>query len=82
MQNLLWDKKVIQHVENGQAHMIYWHYIKTQNGIGFSLANKLKKKHVPWTKHKMNVSLAAQTLSSSVATAIGFLHVEANLPEF
>ena len=30
----------------------------------------------------MNVSLAAQTLSSSVATAIDFLHVEANLPEF
>ena len=35
-----------------------------------------------WTKHKMNVSLAAQTLSSSVATAIDFLCVKANLPEF
>ena len=83
MQNLLGDKKVIQHVENGQAHMINWHYIEAlndnQDNLGFSLANKLKKKHVLWTKHKMNVSLAAQTLSSSVATAIDFLQVEANL---
>ena len=42
----------------------------------------MKKKHVLWTKHKMNISLAAQTLSSLVATSIDFLHVEANLPEF
>ena len=63
--------------------MINWHYIEALNDIqenlGFSLANKLKKKHVLWTKHKMNVSLTAQTLSSSVATAIDFLCVEANL---
>ena len=30
----------------------------------------------------MNVKLAAQTLSSSVATAIDFLRTEAQLPEF
>ena len=29
--NLLWDKKVIQHIENGQAHLINWHYIKALN---------------------------------------------------
>ena len=79
MQNLLGDKKVIQHVENGQAHMINWHYIEVLNDIqenlGFSLANKLKKKHVLWTKHKMNVILTAQTLNYSVATAIYFLPV-------
>ena len=33
-------------------------------------------------KHKMNVSVATQTLSSLVANAINFLCVEANLPEF
>ena len=86
MQNLLGNKKVTQHIENGQAHMINWHYIEALNDIqenlGFSLANKLKMKHVLGTKHKMNVSLAAQTLSSSMVTAIDFLHVEANLPEF
>ena len=62
------------------------HYIEALNDIeehfGFSLANKLKKKHVLWTKHEMNFSLTAQTPCSSVTTAIDFLHVEANLPEF
>ena len=33
-------------------------------------------------KHKMNVQLAAQTLSSSVADAIEFLDVSVKLPEF
>lgn len=33
-------------------------------------------------KHKMNVQLAAQTLSSSVADAIEFLDVSMKLPEF
>ena len=50
--------------------------------LGFSLANKLKKKHILWMKHKMNVKVAAQTLSSSVASAIDFLCDEVNLPEF
>ena len=45
-------------------------------------ANKLKKKHILWAKHKMNVRLAAQTLSSSVASAIDFLCEEVNLGEF
>ena len=66
--------------------MINWYYIEALNDIqenlGCGLANKLKKKHVLLTKHKMNVSLAAQTLGSSVAAAIDFLCVEANLPEF
>ena len=66
--------------------MINWHCIEALNDIQenltFSLANKLKKKHVLWTEHKINVSLAAQTLSSSVATAIDVLCVEANLSEF
>ena len=43
-----------------------------QEEIGLNFANKLMR-HKDWTKHKMNVSLAAQTLSSSVATAIDFL---------
>ena len=38
--------------------------------------------YIAWAKHKMNVKLAAQTLSSSVATAIDFLRTEAQLPEF
>ena len=51
-------------------------------GFAFTFANKVKKKHVDWTKHKMKVNLAAQTLSSSVATAIDFLRDEMGLPQF
>ena len=44
--------------------------------LGFSFANKLKKKHITWQKHKMHVNLAVQTLSNSVADAIDCLHDE------
>ena len=53
-----------------------------QEDLGLSFANKLKKKHVDWTKHKMKVDLAGQTLSASVATAIDFLRDEVCLPQF
>ena len=63
-----------------------WQYIKDlntlQEEIGFTIANKLKHKHIMWTKHKMNVSMAAQTLSSSAASAIDFLWDEMGVPEF
>ena len=86
MHNLLGDYKVISNEQNGQMHQIKWDYIEKLNGIqehlGFAFANKLKKKHILWTKHKMNVSLAPQTLSSSVANAIDFLQDEVVLDEF
>ena len=53
-----------------------------QEDLGFTLANKLKNTHIVWTKHKMSVKIAAQTLSSSVAAAIDFLQEEAQIPEF
>ena len=81
MRNLLGDYKVICHQDtSGQLHEIRWQYIENLNSlqedIGFTFANKLKKKHILWTKYKMNVSLAAQTLSGSVANAISFLRDE------
>ena len=86
MHNILGDYKVISSEQNGQMHQIKWDYIERLNSIqedlGFVFANKLKKKHILWAKHKMNVRLAAQTLSSSVASAIDFLHEEVNLGEF
>ena len=44
--------------------------------MGFSLANKLKKKHILWQKHKMKVSIAAYTLHPLVAHALDFLRVD------
>ena len=86
IRNLLGDKKVIYAETNGSLMPIKWQYIEELNNVqqdlGFTLGNKLKKKHIAWAKHKMNVKLAAQTLSSSVATAIDFLRTEVQLPEF
>ena len=86
MQNLLHDQKVICYEENGTIQRIKWQYIEALNSVqedlGFSLANMLKKQHIFWTKHKMNVRIAAQTLSSSVASTIDFLQEQTDLPEF
>ena len=86
MRNLLGDYKTISHDAKGILHRIDWRYIDSLNNIqedlGFTLANKLKKKYIEWTKHKMNISIATQTLSSSVANAIDFLHDEMNHPAF
>ena len=53
---------------------ISWEYIKALYDIQqqdiLHIGNKLKTKHIQWQKHKMNVSVAAQTLSASVASAI------------
>ena len=74
------------HDENGKCSYIQWQNIdmlnNVQEDLWFYLANKLKKKHISWTKHKMNVKVAPQTLSSSAASAIDFLCDEVNLPEF
>ena len=76
----------VYYEENGTIQRIKWQYIEALNsvkeGLGFSLANKLKKQHILWTKHKMNVRIAAQTPSSFVASAIDFLQKQTDLPEF
>ena len=56
--------------------------ISVQEDLGFSLANSLKQKHILWTKHKMNVRIAAQLLSSSVASATNFLRKQTDPPAF
>ena len=53
-----------------------------QEAEGFNLGNKFSTQHLQFEKHKMNVRLAAQTLSSSVADAIEFLDVSMKLPQF
>ena len=40
---------------------------------GFRFANKLSNHHIQFQRHKMNVSVVAQTFSSSIADALGFL---------
>lgn len=56
-----------------------WQLIKdlhqTQDELGVRLANKLKSDHISFHSQKMNVKLAVQTLSSSVAVALETLQM-------
>ena len=76
----LGDYKVICLVDDDCLWKIEYQYIGHLNAVqadlGFSLTNKLKKKHFGWQKYKMKVSIAAQTLSASVAHALDVLRVD------
>ena len=80
VRNLFGDFKTIQIQSDGELKLIQWCFFEDLNAVqemlGFSFANKLKKKHITWQKHKMCVNIAVQTLSNSVADAIDFLHDE------
>lgn len=56
---------------------IEWKYIveleRYQRENNVNLGNKLTKVHIQWEKKKMNVRVAAETLSNSVADSIEFL---------
>jgi len=83
MRNLLADKKALL---DSAGNLIKWSYIeelhKIQQSEGLRAGNKLTDRHVSWMREKMKVSLAAQTLSSSVATAMMYLKDDLKLPHF
>ena len=61
--------------DNGKTikwtHIKFLHEIQEDEGLKFG--NKISKGHIEFQKQKMNVKVAAQTLSSSVADAIQYL---------
>jgi len=67
----------VKEFKDGDGNMIKWKHIQVLHSIqdheGLKFANKLSKSHVQFHRHKMNVRIAAQTLSSSVADALQFL---------
>ena len=71
---------------DSEGNDIKWSHIEHLQNLqvkeGLNLANKLTTNHLKFEKHKMNVRLAAQTLSSSVANAIEFLDKWGELPNF
>jgi hypothetical protein len=73
-------------LKDDKGDKVNWNYAeqlyKLQEAEGLRLGNKLKASHMMWTKQKMKVNLAAQTLSSSVADAIEFCHVNLKLHQF
>ncbi|XP_034037223.1 calcium binding protein 39, like 1 isoform X1 [Thalassophryne amazonica] len=73
-------------IKDQTGHEIKWDFIKQlhelQQNEGPGVCNKFKSVYVDWEKQKMKVSLAAQTLGTSVADAILFCRNTLNLPEF
>ena len=72
--NALADVKTF--IDN-EGNVIKWDHInslhKIQEEEGLKFGNKLGRSHTEFQRHKMNVKVAAQTLSSSVADALEFL---------
>lgn len=65
---------------DSEGEKIKWEYFQQlyiiQEENGLKMGNKLSSNHIKFEKHKMNVRLAAQTLSSSLADAIEFLDMK------
>ena len=65
---------------------VKWSFIEAlfsvQEREGLLAGTKLRWQHIEWERNKMKVSLATQTLSESVATAIDFCREDLKLPEF
>ena len=62
-----------------QGKKILWEYLVRLNEIqkveGLHVANRLRNAHIEFKTQKMNVRLAAQAMSRSVATALDFLRI-------
>lgn len=83
VRNVLAKKKIFF---NAKGEAIEWKYfqrlVEIQSEEQLHLANKLRTTHIEWYKQKMNVRLAAQTFSQSVADAFKFMKEEINHSEF
>lgn len=68
------------------GNKIDWQYIVNlvylQEQEGLRAATKLSRRHLEWKREKMNVKLAAQTLSTSVANALDFCAIDLKLQQF
>uniref|UniRef100_A0A2S2N8G3 THAP domain-containing protein 9 n=2 Tax=Schizaphis graminum TaxID=13262 RepID=A0A2S2N8G3_SCHGA len=69
--------EVIKELVNSKEELIRWDYLKKLYTIesekGLRVGTKLTIRHIEYSNEKMNVRLAAQTLSKSVADALMFL---------
>ena len=81
--NVLGSMDSFHDEDGGEIQWKFFHLLHSlQDEQELKLGNKFSAQHLEYQKHKMNVRLAAQTLSSSVADAIQFLDVSMKLPQF
>lgn len=72
MRNCIGEKNVY----DDKNRVISWRFFEELEKFRISkkfVTHKITKKHIMWNKNKMNVPLAAQTLSNSVANAMTYL---------
>lgn len=82
VRNTIGDKKTL--VDDSNCFVNFEYIVKLhklQDAEGLHLGNKLRQAHVLWYKKKMNVKLAAQLLSESVASSLLYC-LEQQLPGF
>lgn len=81
--NCLGNKLVIYNAENKE---ILWSFIENlvtlQMSENINLGNKLTKSHIEYKNNKMNVRIAAETLSDSCAASIEYLDKVKKLENF
>ena len=82
VRNCLGDLKVITYDEQDIKLSFVEALHQVQQSDNLYLANKVSAKHINNSKNKINVRLAAQTLSRSVADAIDFLREDLRMSEF
>ena len=82
VRNSLASSKVIKSTSGD----VKWSFIEALHSVqereGLLAGTKLKRQHIEWERNKMKVSLATQTLSESVASAIDFCREDLKMPEF
>ena len=62
------------HFKYGDDKQVKWEHIETLQSVqDLEFDEKLSKGRVKYHRHKMNVKIAAQTLSGSVVDALEFL---------
>jgi hypothetical protein len=86
VRNMLHDFEVLEYSLSGKNFKAYWGCItnlhEQQQQCGLRAANKLSTEHIFYKRRPMNVRLAVQLLSSSVATSLDWCRINLRLPQF
>lgn len=80
--NCIAGNKVLYNTDKSEIKWSYFEWLETfRNERGLTLTHELNKKHMQWFRAKMNVRMAVETLSNSVADSMEFL-MERGFEEF
>jgi len=83
VRNTLGRMKILLDEDGNKIQWLHFEELhKLQEVKGLHLANKLRVKHIDYSKNKMKVKLASQLLSTSVANALQLCKDKLMLPQF